>query len=47
MSFTDKIKAEILSKPIKETHCKKAFIAGLIPAKAAAKKDPVVALRSN
>lgn len=30
MNFTDKIKAEILSKPIKETHCKKAFIAGLI-----------------
>ena len=30
MSFTDKIKAEILSKQIKETHCKKAFIAGLI-----------------
>ncbi len=30
MNFTDKIKKEILSKPIKETHCKKAFIAGLI-----------------
>lgn len=30
MNFTDKIKAEILSKPIRETHCKKAFIAGLI-----------------
>lgn len=30
MSFTDKIKAEILSKQIRETHCKKAFIAGLI-----------------
>ena len=30
MNFTDKIKSEILSKPIKEKHCKKAFIAGLI-----------------
>ena len=30
MNFTDKIKKEILSKPIKEAHCKKAFIAGLI-----------------
>lgn len=30
MNFTDKIKAEILSKPIKEEHCRKAFIAGLI-----------------
>ena len=30
MSFTDKIKAEILSKPIKDNHCKMAFIAGLI-----------------
>ena len=30
MNFVDKIKKEILSKPIKETHCKKAFIAGLI-----------------
>lgn len=30
MSFTDKIKEEILSKPLKEKHCKKAFIAGLI-----------------
>lgn len=30
MNFTDKIKAEILSKPIKDKHCKMAFIAGLI-----------------
>ena len=30
MSFTDKIKAEILSKPIRDNHCKMAFIAGLI-----------------
>ncbi len=30
MNFTDKIKSEILSKPIKEKHCKKAFVAGLI-----------------
>ena len=30
MNFTDKIKSEILSKPIREKHCKKAFIAGLI-----------------
>lgn len=30
MNFLDKIKKEILSKPIKESHCKKAFIAGLI-----------------
>lgn len=30
MNFADMIKKEILSKPIKETHCKKAFIAGLI-----------------
>ncbi len=30
MNFSDKIKSEILSKPIKEDHCKKAFIAGLI-----------------
>jgi len=30
MNFTDKIKSEILSKPLKERHCKKAFIAGLI-----------------
>lgn len=30
MNFTDKIKKEILSKPIKDTLCKKAFIAGLI-----------------
>lgn len=30
MSFSDKIKSEILSKPPKDKHCKKAFIAGLI-----------------
>lgn len=30
MNFTDRIKSEILSKPIKEKHCKKAFVAGLI-----------------
>ena len=30
MNFTDKIKAEILAKPLKDVHCKKAFIAGLI-----------------
>ncbi len=30
MNFTDKIKNEILSKPLKEKHCKKAFVAGLI-----------------
>lgn len=30
MNFTDKIKSEILSKSIKEKHCKKAFVAGLI-----------------
>ena len=30
MNFTDKIKSEILSKPIKDKHCKKAFVAGLI-----------------
>ena len=30
MNFTDKIKKEILSKPIKDMHSKKAFIAGLI-----------------
>ncbi len=30
MNFSNKIKKEILSKPIKEMHCKKAFIAGLI-----------------
>ncbi len=30
MNFTDKIKSEILSKPPKELHCKKAFLAGLI-----------------
>lgn len=30
MNFSDRIKAEILSKPPKEQHCKKALIAGLI-----------------
>ena len=30
MHFSDRIKAEILSKPPKEQHCKKALIAGLI-----------------
>ena len=30
MNFTDKIKSEILSKNVKESHCRKAFIAGLI-----------------
>lgn len=30
MNFTEKIKSEILSKPLKEKHCRKAFIAGLI-----------------
>ena len=30
MSFADGIKQEILSKPIKDSHCKLAFLAGLI-----------------
>ncbi len=30
MNFSSNIKREILSKPIKERHCKKAFLAGLI-----------------
>ena len=30
MNFSATIKNEILSKPIKENHCKKAFLAGLI-----------------
>jgi DNA-binding protein WhiA len=30
MNFTEKIKSEILAKPIKDDHCKLAFIAGLI-----------------
>ena len=30
MNFTEQIKSEILSKQIKDSHCKKAFIAGLI-----------------
>lgn len=30
MNFTEKIKSEILVKPLKEKHCRKAFIAGLI-----------------
>ena len=30
MNFSSSIKREILSKPIKERHCKKAFLAGLI-----------------
>ena len=30
MHFSDRIKAEILAKPPKEQHCKKALIAGLI-----------------
>lgn len=30
MNFTEVIKAEILAKPIKDNHCKKAFIAGLV-----------------
>lgn len=30
MSFADAIKQEILSKPIKDTHCKLAFLAGIM-----------------
>ncbi len=30
MNFSNSIKKEILSKPIKERHCKRAFLAGLI-----------------
>lgn len=30
MNFSSSIKREILSKPIKERHCKKAFLAGLV-----------------
>ncbi len=30
MNFTDVVKKEILNKPIKDAHCKKAFIAGLV-----------------
>ena len=30
MSFADTIKQEILSKPIKDVHCKKAFLAGIM-----------------
>lgn len=30
MSFADKVKQELLSKPIKETHCKIAFLSGLV-----------------
>lgn len=30
MSFADVIKQEILSKPIKDIHCKKAFLAGIM-----------------
>ena len=30
MNFGETIKKEIISKPIKELHCKKAFLAGII-----------------
>ncbi len=30
MNFSEQIKTEILSKPIKEDHCKRAFISGLV-----------------
>ncbi|MBE5749800.1 MAG: DNA-binding protein WhiA [Clostridiales bacterium] len=30
MNFGERIKKEILSKPIKDTHCRKAFVAGMI-----------------
>ncbi len=30
MNFSESVKKEILSKPIKERHCKKAFLSGLI-----------------
>ena len=30
MNFGESIKKEILSKPIKDVHCRKAFVAGII-----------------
>ena len=30
MNFADSVKAEIFSKNIKDQHCRKAFLAGLI-----------------